>query len=169
MSALASMISYTQSRIHAVRLWKLLRSPFVLPEMCTAIHHQCVWEKIDIDVLGCSLCSSIHICSDQTCKDLIDMEDGSVCALSGCMVRTRRISENEYLDNVMPVDNQTSKRLFDEEVFGELMNSAFCNILTSQQAFKAHVLEVAKISDKHVQVMNFKKLSQLSEFICSES
>jgi hypothetical protein len=36
-----------------VSIWRKLRAPFTLPQV-TAQCHVCEWEKIDIDVLGCS-------------------------------------------------------------------------------------------------------------------
>ena len=57
-----------------VQWWRQLRSPFVLPPI-TAKCHVCDWEKIDIDVLGCKLCSKVHEWEYGKCTNLIETSD----------------------------------------------------------------------------------------------
>jgi hypothetical protein len=81
-----------------VDMWKRLRRPFVLPQ--GTLHHNCEWETIDIDVLGCLVCGSVHACDVCTCKDVITTSDSVVCAVSGVVLRNQMYSEMEFVETV---------------------------------------------------------------------
>lgn len=81
-----------------VDLWRRLRRPFILPQC--AQHHDCEWESIDIDVLGCLVCGRIHACDVCSCSDVIETNDSVVCAISGAVLRSQRYSEVEFVDTV---------------------------------------------------------------------
>lgn len=81
-----------------VDLWHRLRRPFTLPPC--ARHHECEWEHIDIDVLGCLTCGRIHACNVCTCTDVVETSDSVVCALSGAVLRNQRYSDVEFVDTV---------------------------------------------------------------------
>jgi hypothetical protein len=82
-----------------VHWWRQLRSPFVLPRV-TSKCHECKWEKIDIDVLGCTLCGKVHACEYGTCTHVIETSDGLVCEFSGVVVYTKCFVETEYMDTL---------------------------------------------------------------------
>jgi hypothetical protein len=82
-----------------VRWWRQLRSPFMLPRV-TSKCHVCKWEKIDLDVLGCTLCGKVHACEYGTCTHLIETSDGLVCEFSGVVVYTKCFVETEFMDTL---------------------------------------------------------------------
>ena len=82
-----------------VNLWKLLRSPFTLPDV-TQNTHTCEWEKIDIDILGCTVCGKVHVCEYGSCTHVTETEDGTVCEFSGVVIHTKRFVETEFLDTM---------------------------------------------------------------------
>jgi hypothetical protein len=83
-------MSETRQQV-CIRLWKLIKQPFVLP--CAFSHaHECKWKFIDAGLLGCELCGSIHACADLTCRNVIETDDGTVCALSGMYVQVNLFS-----------------------------------------------------------------------------
>lgn len=88
---------YTSENI--VNIWRKLRSPFALPSV-TAQCHLCEWEKIEIDVLGCTLCGKVHACAYGVCKNVVDTSDGIVCELSGIVIYSKRYVETEFMDTM---------------------------------------------------------------------
>lgn len=85
-----------------VTLWKFIREPFVVP---MAIH-RCApidFENIDVDVAGCRTCGGIHRCADE--KTCVVSEHGGhrVCEITGCCIRHKVFSSNEYVDTVSHV------------------------------------------------------------------
>ena len=73
-------------------LWRLLRRPFALTPAMGSVH-KCQWEKIDMGLLGCTVCSAIHTCSIDTCPS-IQNKDATVCLLSGlCLTNTNFVQE----------------------------------------------------------------------------
>lgn len=100
-----------------IELWQTIRKPFVYPQ--NLVHHKCVWEKIDIDMAGCTLCGWVHICSelhddvdhfqknvlkkkqtfcfDTKCQKMVEM-DHVVCAITGCCLQDALYSELEFVD-----------------------------------------------------------------------
>jgi hypothetical protein len=81
-----------------IDVWRRLRRPFILP--VGARHHACEWEAIDIDVLGCLVCGSIHACDVCTCAEVIETNDSVVCAISGAVLRNQMYSQVEFVDTV---------------------------------------------------------------------
>ena len=79
-------------------VWRRLRRPFILP--CAAPCHECEWESIDVDMLGCLVCGDIHLCDVCTCLDVIETGDSVVCAISGAVLRTQVYSSLEFVDTV---------------------------------------------------------------------
>jgi hypothetical protein len=68
-----------------------LRPPLILPRI--AWHHDCEWEPIDIYVLGCLVCCSIHACNVCTCAEVIETNDSVVCVISGAVLRNQMYSQ----------------------------------------------------------------------------
>ena len=95
-----------------VDIWRMLRRPFMLPRN-SAHCHQCEWEAIDLDVLGCRLCAYIHACDVCTCKEIFFTNDSVVCLISGVALRNVVFAEDEFVDTVSltgPVNQ------FDEDI-----------------------------------------------------
>ena len=82
-----------------VDIWRMLRRPFMLPRN-SAHCHQCEWEAIDLDVLGCRLCGNIHACDVCTCKETFSTNDSVVCLISGIALRNLVFAEDEFVDTV---------------------------------------------------------------------
>ena len=82
-----------------VHLWRQLRSPFPLP-FATSKSHVCEWEKIEVDVLGCTLCGKVHACEYGLCQHVIETSDALVCELSGVVVYEKRYVETEFMDTM---------------------------------------------------------------------
>ncbi len=93
-------IGASMSHTLLVDIWKSLRRPFILPEQSIRLH-KCEYETIDMGVLGCCICSTIHICDFSMCQDVIDTNDGKVCCLSGIVVYPKKYAENEYMDTTL--------------------------------------------------------------------
>ena len=124
-------MSETRQQV-CIRLWKLIKQPFVLP--CAFSHtHECKWKSIDAGLLGCELCGSIHACADLTCKNVIETDDGTVCALSGMYIRTGQFVLTEYQDTVNLTDMKLSHRIIEETAFEDIHN-IFEKILLSKTA-----------------------------------
>jgi hypothetical protein len=95
-------------------LWTVLRQPFVLPKASFG-HHECKWERLDLDVLGCLLCGTIHACGDGACRCTQEVEDGHVCTLSGVVIREKRFVQTEFIAHAHLTDCVTSQSVFEEE------------------------------------------------------
>ena len=125
----------TQKEI-CIRLWRLLKQPFTLPTNC-AHTHTCEWKAINVDILGCVLCGDIHACSDLKCKDVIETEDGTVCALSGVYIRNKQYVLTEYQDTVNLTDMKVSHRVIEESSYEDIL-SVFERLILSQIAENLH-------------------------------
>ena len=84
-------------------LWTALRQPFVLPKASFGFH-ECQWERLDLDVLGCVLCGTIHACADGRCQNTEEVEDGHVCVLSGVVIREKRFVATEFIPHALLTD-----------------------------------------------------------------
>lgn len=140
-------MTLTMAQAKHVACWRDLRKPFVLPLLSLA-HHQCQWERIDVDLFGCTLCSSVHACCEDTCMDKLETDDGVVCRLSGILIRTCRFVEDEYMDNVHLVDCQSSTREFDEDLCHPEIERVIFMLLTSETTRKLLMLNLLKQLDK---------------------
>lgn len=80
-------------------------------------------------LLGCRVCGCVHICHSLTCKDVIETNEGRVCALSGVVVYDKAYSDLEYLDTLALSDSIPVTNDFD----GEMCNMVR-NILSSRQS-----------------------------------
>jgi hypothetical protein len=115
-----------RDRVEVCKVWHSMRRPFTLPESATK-YHACEWEVIDMGLLGCRVCGSIHACDSLTCKDVIETNEGRVCALSGVVVYDRAYSDLEYLDTLVLSDSMPVSNDFDAE-----MTCTVRNILSSK-------------------------------------
>jgi hypothetical protein len=118
-------------------LWTVLRQPFVLPKASFG-HHECKWERLDLDVLGCLLCGAIHACSDGACKCTQEVEDGHVCTLSGVVIREKRFVQTEFIAHAHLTDCVTSQSVFEEENAGEEVRNVVEHMLFSETSKMLH-------------------------------
>lgn len=116
-----------------VALWQMLRQPFTLP-VATAGLHECCWEHIDLDVLGCKLCGRVHACADGRCSDTEEVEDAVVCRLSGVVVRDKLFVETEFVSHVNLMDFVAPQNVFDEESAGDEVHKMVGVMLCSETA-----------------------------------
>lgn len=135
-----------------VACWRKLREPFVLPLACQS-HHKCEWQRLDIDLFCCTLCSSVHACCEQNCRDKIETEDGIVCRLSGIALRTCRFVEEEFMDNVHLTDYSSAQSVFDEDLCSSEIEHIVWELLTSTTTRKIYMSGLLKQVDKMKQSM----------------
>jgi len=126
-------------------VWHKLRSPFALPPS-SAGFHQCEWETFDMGVAGCLLCGSIHQCSRQLCTQLQQIEDATVCEITGCVVHKSNFVANEFDDTAM-LRNSSSAGIL-QGVLSDDIEHYVRLLLTSRQSMQAHEQELAKITSK---------------------
>lgn len=86
--------------MNSVTAWKVLRSPFALTPLSVNFH-KCEWERIDVDKSGCLLCSQIHVCSVNTCKNIVQTTDSTVCEITGFCVRNSNVMTTGYSEEVI--------------------------------------------------------------------
>jgi hypothetical protein len=136
---------------HDISLWKMLRRPFPLvPRLCQV--HQCEWEKICIDVLGCTICSKIHRCSEGNCN-LIYTSEARVCEISGMCVYMGNPTNEDFSDRISPYFFCTSQKPFRRTITREQVEACVHSILLSTQSRKAYKIEVQRRSNKMSQYM----------------
>lgn len=111
-------------------LWTVLRQPFVLPQASFGFH-ECQWERLDLDVLGCTLCGTIHACADGRCQHTVEVEDGHVCFLSGVVVREKKFVQTEYIAHAALTDCMVTASIFEEENAAEQVLSVVHELLCS--------------------------------------
>jgi hypothetical protein len=123
-------------------LWRALRRPFALtPEMRHV--HKCQWEKIDMGILGCKLCSAIHICSIDSCPST-QSNDATVCTLSGLCLTNKNFVQDDYSDRVAPYIFCASNRTAQRAVTPEQIREMAVYLLLSKQAETAFNIEVRR-------------------------
>lgn len=89
----------------AKQFWRLIREPFYLPQSVhTCQSHD--FENIDINIAGCVLCGRIHVCDKGHCE-LHEYDGRQVCEITGYCVRNVVYSQNEYVDTVVHVNNNS--------------------------------------------------------------
>eukprot|EP00961_Rhodomonas_salina_P091924 1236856-Rhodomonas_salina.1 len=71
-----------------VRLWRLVRGPFLLPQGFDG--HACEWEPFSFTQAGCVLCGAEHRCqANGTCNEVLDDDGQLTCAITGCVTREK--------------------------------------------------------------------------------
>lgn len=73
-------------------------------------------------LLGCRVCGSIHSCDPLTCKEVVETNEGRVCALSGVVVYDKAYSDMEFLDTMALSDSMPVAWDFDGDVETTVMN-----------------------------------------------
>jgi len=126
--------------------WRKLRSPFVLPPASVGFH-ECQYESFDMGLAGCLLCGRVHRCSQLQCTRLVQIEDATVCEITGCVVHTHNLVANQFDDTAMlrkpgGIGSRAQPFLHDDvERFVRLL-------LTSKQSAEAHRLQLDKMTSK---------------------
>lgn len=146
---------------YMLKLWQQLRQPFILP-ICSVGHHTCDWEKIDLDLFACKLCSNVHACRDLACSDVVETNDGTVCALSGVVIREKKYDENEYQDTIDFTDLKPSYRQYDEEAVGDQIEFTINNILNSTTTYKTLIRPTINKIERMIKEKNNFTLLYLS-------
>ena len=147
-----------------IRLWRLLKQPFTLPPNHTHTH-TCEWKAIDVDVLGCVICGEIHACADLQCKDVIETEDGTVCALSGVYIRNKQYVLTEYQDTVNLTDMKVSHRIIEESSYEDIV-SVYERLIVSPTAENLHYKQQLNYVLKYHQ--QFKRANDNGVIWCSK-
>ena len=119
-----------------IQIWRLLKQPFLLPSNFKHTH-TCAWQPIDAGLLGCTLCGRIHACSDLRCQNVIETDDGTVCALSGMYIREKQYVLTEFQDTVNLTDGKLSHRIVEETMYSDI-KSIFQLLLISNVAESLH-------------------------------
>lgn len=90
-----------------LRLWSQVRGPFLVPHGA----HQCKddWELIDVDVACCLVCGSCHRCAEGKC-DVETNEGWQVCNVTGCCVKQKVFSSDEFVDTIAYMPHTTVSR-----------------------------------------------------------
>ena len=140
-------MSLTPRQTALVACWRNLRQPFVLPR-ASAPYHTCAWERIEIDLYCCTLCSCVHACSESTCQDIVETEDGTVCCLSGIALRTIRFVEEEFVEHIHLTDFKQAASLFDEETCSSEIEQCVRLLLTSNVTRRLYGKAMLKRMDK---------------------
>jgi len=128
------------------KVWHKLRSPFVLSPASIGFH-TCDWESFDMGLAGCLLCGSVHKCSLQQCRHLVQIEDATVCEITGCIVHHRNLVANEFDDTAMLRNSSSTSHKGQECLAGEVERNVRL-LLTSQQSMDAHKMELFKTTTK---------------------
>jgi len=109
--------------------------------------HTCEWEVFDMGLAGCVLCGNVHKCSLRQCSNLVQIEDATVCEITGCVVHDRYFVANEFDDTAM-LRNSTSTCSKSQSSLYEEVERNVNLLMTSQQSLTAHRMELAKITSK---------------------
>ena len=129
-----------------IKIWRLLKQPFVFPSNFP-LTHTCEWKPIDAGLLGCTLCGQIHACSDLRCQNVIENDDGTVCALSGMYVREKQYVLTEFQDTVNLTDGKLSHRIVEETMYSDI-KSIFNFLLVSDVAMALHFKQQSLLIDR---------------------
>ena len=128
-------------------VWRQLRSPFELCSSCVGFH-TCKWEAIDTDLAGCLICSAKHQCSVETCTDVVQTEDATVCAITGMCVSTHNLVQNTHTDTAMARPPRLSS-VVQRNVHTYIdVRVHVAYLLTSKTCELAHRTEFEKLSAK---------------------
>lgn len=150
---------------YMLRLWRELRKPFVFPSSSTGFH-TCEWEQLDIDLFACKLCGHVHACRDLQCVDTIETDDGTVCALSGVVIREKKYDVNEYQDTIDFTEFKPSYRHFEEEAIAVEIEFLIDRMINSKQTLR---LLLKPTAVKIERLMKEKSIENLLHLSCSLS
>ena len=126
--------------------WRKLRSPFVLPPASVGFH-ECAYETFDMGLAGCLLCGRVHKCSQQLCQRLVQIEDATVCEITGCIVHPNNFVANQFEDTVM-LRNSGGGSTRTHPCVHEDVERFVRLLLTSKQSVEAHRMQLLKMSNK---------------------
>ena len=150
---------------YMLTLWRELRKPFVLPPS-SAGFHTCEWEQLDIDLFACKLCGNVHACRDLQCVETIETDDGTVCALSGVVIREKKYDVNEYQDTIDFTEFKPSYRHFEEEAIADEIEFLIDKMINSKQTLR---LLLKPTAVKIERLMKERSIENLLHLSCSLS
>ena len=131
------------------KIWIKLREPFELSENLY-YNHTCNWEIFDeFGKAGCLKCGFIHICKDGTCTDFTETNDGTVCNITGLVIRSKCFAVNEFDTNYTSYSQMKKVISCDsdkENLFQ--IRDLIHNILLSTVAIEVHELENMRILNR---------------------
>ena len=147
---------------YMLTLWRELRKPFVLPPSSVGFH-TCEWEQLDIDLFACKFCGNVHACRDLQCVDTIETNDGTVCALSGVVIREKKYDINEFQDTIdLTSEFKPSYRHFEEEAIADEIEFVIDKIMNSNQTFKLLLKPTAVKMERLMKERSSENLLHLS-------
>ena len=126
-------------------VWHKLRSPFVLQPSSVGFH-ACALETFNMGLARCTLCGSVYRCSAQLCCQLVQIEDATVCEITGCVVHHRNLVANEF-DNTAMLRTARGGA-WPPPGLGNDIERHVRQLLTSRLSRDAHELELVKIANK---------------------
>ena len=88
------------------KIWTALRHPFVLPRSVCSHEfqvggvggHAQAWEVYDVNLAGCRLCGTMHLCKDGFCSVEKSAEGHNICLVTGMCVKMLSFSNEEFVD-----------------------------------------------------------------------
>ena len=144
-------------------VWYKLRSPFTLCASCVGFH-TCQWETIDTNMAGCTLCSARHVCSIDTCQDVVQTEDALVCSVTGMCVSTQNLVLSAHTDTTM-VRGQRVSGVVQRNTFTRIEIAVHvAHLLSSDICHRAHTAELQKLSSKIISQIGVKSTNSTSIF-----
>jgi len=126
--------------------WRTLRSPFVLPPASVGFH-ECEYESLDMGLAGCLLCGRLHRCSQLVCTQLVQIEDATVCEVTGCIVHTHNFVANQFEDTAMLRNTGGGSNRVPPCLHEDVQRHVRL-LLTSKQSVEAHRLQLVKMTCK---------------------
>ncbi len=110
------------------KLWQTLWQPFTLLTESLG-YHECLWEHLNMDVMGCLLCGNMHACADGRCVSMEEVEDSVLCTMSCVLICNKRFVENEFMSHVNLTDFVPSHNVFEQENTASNVRSIVHNLL----------------------------------------
>lgn len=131
---------------HSQELWRKLRQPFPLTSEMKR-YHTCQWELIDMDMAGCRLCGSIHVCKDRQCQT-VSTEDAEVCTITGLCVRDCIYAETEFADTVASYNMGSVTSEKSPGVDRMMVFTYVEQLLKSENSQRAYTIEINRFRAK---------------------
>jgi hypothetical protein len=93
----------------------------------------------------------LHRCSQKLCRRLVQIEDATVCEITGCVVHHQRLVANEFDDTAMLRSGGGGSK--PQACLNDDIERFVRQLLTSPQSAEAHELEIVKMTAKFRSLM----------------